>query len=175
MKVNNLAIIVAVGRDGAIGRGNDLVWRISADMKRFKTLTMGHPVIMGRKTWESLPKALPGRLNIVITRNADYKADGAVVVSSLEEALGKVGSGETSFIIGGAQIYGEALRYADRLYLTLIDADCKDADVWFPPSPATGVMGDWTLEAASEVFHDEKLDVDYRFLDYCRSETKESI
>lgn len=168
MKVKNLAIIVAVGRDGAIGRGNDLVWRISADMKRFKSLTMGHPVIMGRKTWESLPKALPGRLNIVITRNADYKADGAVVVSSLEEALSMVKSDETPFVIGGAQIYAETLPCANRLYLTLIDADCSDADVWFPPSPATGVMDDWRLEAESEIFHDDKLGVDYRFLDYRR-------
>lgn len=123
-------LIVAVGRDGAIGRRGDLIWNLPGDLKRFKELTTGHPVIMGRKTWESLPKKpLPGRKNIVITRNKNYKADGAELVGSIEDAL-KITKGENPFIIGGAEIYRISMPFVTNLYLTEVDADTPDADAW---------------------------------------------
>lgn len=129
MEVN---VIVAVGRGGEIGRGGDLIWRIGADLRRFKTLTMGHPVIMGRKTWESLPKRpLPGRRNIVVTRNPEFDAPGAEVVASPEEAL-RAAALEDVFIMGGAQLYNAFLPLATRFFLTEIDANCQDADAFIP-------------------------------------------
>ena len=144
MEVN---IIVAVGRDGEIGRGGDLIWHISADLKRFKALTMGHPVIMGRKTWESLPKKpLPGRRNIVVTRNPDFIAQGAEVVHTPEEALRMTGE-EDVFIMGGAQLYNAFLSVATRYFLTEVDANCADADAFisYPPDPE-----EWTAVEASD-------------------------
>ena len=122
-------MIVAVGRDGAIGKGGDLIWQLPGDLKRFKTLTMNHPVIMGRKTWESLPKRpLPGRRNIVVTRNADWSDTGAEKVSTVQEAIAS-SHGESPFIIGGGEIYREFLPVVSDLYLTFVDADTPDADV----------------------------------------------
>lgn len=134
MEVN---MIVAAGKDGAIGRKGDLIWHISSDLKRFKALTMGHPVIMGRKTWESLPKKpLPGRLNIVISRNPGFMVEGGEVVSSPEEALRLAGESDP-FIMGGEQIYKAFMPYVTKIYLTEIDAECKDADarLEFPLDP----------------------------------------
>lgn len=129
----SLAIIVATTRDFAIGRGGDLLFHISDDLKRFKTLTMGHPIIMGRKTFESFPKgALPGRRNIVITRNPDYSAHGVETAKSLEEALAMCPASSECFVIGGGEIYAAALPLASRIELTLIDAEVPDADTWFP-------------------------------------------
>ncbi|MEW6165236.1 MAG: dihydrofolate reductase [Pseudomonadota bacterium] len=128
-----LVIIVAMARNGVIGRDNALPWHLPEDLKRFKQLTMGHAVIMGRKTWESLPekfRPLPGRRNIVVTRNAGYAAPGATVVHSLEEAE-KVSPGGTAFIIGGAELYAHALPRATRLEITEIDADIE-GDARFP-------------------------------------------
>lgn len=134
--MKELEIIVAVGKDGSIGRRGSLVWRLPADLRRFKALTMGHPVVMGRKTWESLPKRpLPGRLNIVVTRNAGYEAPGAVVTASPEEALAVAGEREplaSPFVIGGEQIYRLMLPLATRLHITAVDATCPDADAWLP-------------------------------------------
>lgn len=133
-------MIVAAGDDGAIGRKGDLIWHISSDLRRFKALTMGHPVIMGRKTWESLPKKpLPGRLNIVVTRNAGYEAEGAAVAAGPEEALRiadewKSPSGEAAspFVMGGAQIYNEFMPLVNRIYLTAVHSSCPDADARLP-------------------------------------------
>ncbi len=133
-------IIVAIDRKGGIGRGGDLLFHIGADLRHFKALTWGHTVIMGRKTFESLPKgALPGRRNIVVTRNRSYVAPGADVAHSLEEALGMV-QGE-AFVIGGAEIYRQALPLADRLYLTVIKDQADDADTFFPHIP----IGDYRV------------------------------
>lgn len=134
-------MIVAAGLDGSIGRGGDLIWRIPADLRRFKSLTMGHPVIMGRKTWESLPRRpLPGRLNIVITRDPDYRAGEAVTAHSPEEAIAAacraadgVHDVPAPFVIGGAQIYEAFLPFVTRLYLTRVHAVCPDADAFIPP------------------------------------------
>lgn len=126
----NLNLIVAIGRDGAIGKNGDLIWHLPGDLKRFKALTLDHPVIMGRKTWESLPKRpLPKRRNIVVTRQKDYEAPGAEVVNSIQEAL-DLTKGLQSFVIGGAEIYKAAVPYVDTLYLTLIDESCPQADTF---------------------------------------------
>lgn len=127
-------IIVAIDNRGAIGRGGDLLYRIPEDLKRFKSLTVGNTVVMGRKTFESLPKgALPQRRNIVITRSDDFQAPGAERAASVEEALAMAaeGPGET-FIIGGAEIYRQTLPLAQCIYLTLVDASTDDADTFFP-------------------------------------------
>lgn len=163
-KRQEVSIIVAIARDGAIGRGGDLLWHISDDLKRFKQLTKGHAVIMGRKTYESLPKRpLPYRRNIIISRNPEYRAEGADVFTSLEEALESCRAEEEVFIIGGATIYALALPLATRLYLTEIDADCEDADTWFPPFD----RGDWKNTALSSVFITEE-GIRYCFADYRR-------
>ena len=105
-------LIVAIGEDGAIGKNGDLIWKISDDLKRFKSLTSGHPVIMGRKTWESLPKRpLPGRRNIILTHRKDFQGEGAEIVNSIEEAI-RITENEEPFVIGGAQIYKLFLPYA---------------------------------------------------------------
>lgn len=128
-----ISMIAAVGKNLELGKNNDLIWHFKEDMKFFKETTMGHPVIMGRKTFESLPKALPGRKNIVISANPEYKADGAEVVTSVEEAIKLTEAEDTdAFVIGGGRIYTEFLPYADNLYLTEINAECPDADTYFP-------------------------------------------
>lgn len=139
-----LNMIVAASRDGAIGRRGDLIWHIPADLRHFKSLTMGHPVIMGRKTWESLPKKpLPGRMNIVVSRKTDFQAPGATVVASPQLALEAAGDGTAPFVIGGEQIYRCFLPLATRIFLTEIEADCPDADARFElPSKETG----WEIE-----------------------------
>ena len=127
----SVSMIAAVGKNLELGKNNDLIWHFKEDMKFFKDTTMGHTVVMGRKTFESLPKALPGRKNIVISSNAEYQAQGATVVTSVEEAL-QIADNEEVFVIGGGKIYAEFLPYADKLYLTEIDAECTDADTYFP-------------------------------------------
>lgn len=135
--MQNVSFIAVIGKNKELGKGGKLLWNLPEDMKRFKDLTTGHPVIMGRKTWESIPekyRPLPGRTNIVITRQPDYKADGAAVVDGLSDAFlaaEKAEGAEETFIIGGSEIYTSALPYATRLYLTLVD-DSAEADVFFP-------------------------------------------
>lgn len=159
-----VTIIAAVGRDRAIGRNGDLVFYVREDLRHFKALTTGNTVVMGRKTFESLPKgALPNRRNIVITRQADFMAPGTERASSLEEAL-SMASGEEVFIIGGGEIYRQAIGVADRLELTYIDADTSDADTYFPEYQT----GEWREESRSEEMTDEKSGVRYRFICYCR-------
>ncbi|MBY6190169.1 dihydrofolate reductase [Microbulbifer agarilyticus] len=132
-----IAMIVAMARNGAIGRENTLPWRISGDLQFFKRTTLGKPVVMGRKTFESIGRPLPGRQNIVITRNSAWRADGVEVVSSLEAAITladaaaqQAGVAEL-MVIGGAEIYRQALPLAQRLYVTEVDADV-DGDAFFP-------------------------------------------
>lgn len=127
----SISIIAAVGKNLELGKGNDLVWHFREDMKFFKETTIGNTVVMGRKTFESLPHALPNRRNVVITKNADYVAEGAEVVTSLEEAM-EITKNDNVFIIGGGTIYTAFMPFADKLYLTEIDAEDKDADVFFP-------------------------------------------
>ena len=132
------SIIAALGRGRELGSGGELLWHIPDDLKRFQQLTLGHPVIMGRKTWESLPpkfRPLPGRTNVVITRQTGYEAPGATVVDSLDAAravAARAPGADEIFVIGGGEVYATALPHASRLYLTLVDADA-DADTFFPP------------------------------------------
>ena len=127
--MTDITIIVAATRDMAIGNRGDLLYHISDDLKRFKSLTMGHPIIMGRKTFESFPKgALPGRRNIVVTRNISYTAPGIETASSVDDAVKMCEGAERAFIIGGGEIYRQALPVADCIELTLIDAERPDAD-----------------------------------------------
>ena len=118
-----VSIIAALGKNRELGRGNDLLWRIPDDLKRFKSLTLGHPVIMGRKTFESIGKPLTGRTNLVVSRSSLSFENALAQAKKLDD--------KEIFIIGGAQIYAAAFPHADRLYLTLID-DTKDGDVFFP-------------------------------------------
>lgn len=128
MKIN---IIVAHSRNGAIGKDNQLLWKLKDDMKFFKETTSGHTVIMGRKTFESIGKALPNRTNIVITRQKGFSANDCIVVSSLEEAIKKVYRNQKIFIIGGGEIYKQAVKLADRIYATQVDCDLN-GDTYFP-------------------------------------------
>lgn len=132
--MSQLTLIAAVARQRAIGRANTLPWHLPEDLRYFRAMTKGKTVIMGRKTWESLPEAfrpLPGRHNIVVTRDAHYAASGATVVHSLAAAATAAGE-EEAFIIGGAELYAQALPLAKRLLLTEIDLDIADADAFFP-------------------------------------------
>jgi dihydrofolate reductase len=126
-----ISLIVAMARNGVIGQGNALPWRLPADLKRFKALTMGHPVIMGRKTHESIGRPLPGRTNIVLTRLPGYAAPGCIVAGSTAAALAACGGADQAFVIGGAEIYRAFLDRADRLDVTEIDADVP-GDTVFP-------------------------------------------
>jgi dihydrofolate reductase len=132
--VPRIAIVVAVSRNGVIGRAGGIPWRLPSDLKRFRAITMGKPIIMGRKTWESLPrKPLPGRLNIVVSRNSQYRAPGAELATSLAAALDKAGSlrPEEIAVIGGADIYRAVLPLVTRIYLTEVDCEV-DGDTFMP-------------------------------------------
>ncbi|MDE5913620.1 MAG: dihydrofolate reductase [Muribaculaceae bacterium] len=143
-------IIAAIDRHGAIGRNGDLLFHISADLRRFKQLTMGCPIIMGRKTFESFPKGpLPGRRNIVVTRNAEYSRPGIETASSLEQALALAADAPDVYIIGGGEIYRQAPPLATRLDLTDIDATVTDADTFFPPIPFDRFRVTETADACS--------------------------
>lgn len=125
-----ISLIAAMGRNRIIGKNNSLPWKLPADMKRFKELTMGKPVVMGRKTFESIGKPLPNRTNIIITRDKNYNAQGCIVVHSLNEAL-EAAKGDEIMVAGGEQIFREFLPKAKRMYLTFIDEDF-DGDAYFP-------------------------------------------
>lgn len=132
--MRRICIIAAVARNRVIGKGNGLLWHIPEDMKHFREITRGKPVIMGRKTWESLPekfRPLPGRQNIVLTRDKRYVAAGALIAGSLDEAMQMADAAPEVFIIGGAEIYRQALPLADCLYLTEVDVT-PEGDAFFP-------------------------------------------
>ena len=140
MKKPRICVVVAIGRNRELGEGDRLIWHIPDDLKRFKALTLGHPIIFGRKTFESVlsynkGKPLPGRTNIVVTRDPNYAYEGAVVVHSIDEALEKAAAidGEEIHIGGGSQLYAQVLPRVDNLFLTLIDAESNEADTFFPP------------------------------------------
>ncbi len=126
-----IAIIAAMDRNRLIGGGERLPWRLPADMRRFRTLTMGKPIIMGRRTHESIGKVLPGRRNIVLSRNADYREPGCVVAADLDQALDVCDDADEAMVIGGVKLYAEALPRAHRMYLTLLHGSFR-GDTWFP-------------------------------------------
>jgi dihydrofolate reductase len=140
-----------MSENGVIGRDGDLPWRLSADLKRFRQLTTGHAIVMGRKTWESIGRPLPERRNIVISRRTDFVAEGADVVHSLDEALALSADHDEVFVIGGATIYRLALPTCDRLFVTLVHADVA-GDVRIPE----GALDGWTLVDDARHDSDEK-------------------
>ena len=126
-----LVLVLAVARNGALGKDGKVPWHIPEDMKHFKNMTMGHAILMGRKTYEETRRPLPGRRNIVISRQADFTAPGAELAGSLAQALQFAADAETAFIIGGEQIYRQAMETADRMEITEVDLE-PEGDAWFP-------------------------------------------
>ncbi len=155
------AILVAADVNNVIGYKNQLPWHLSPDLKYFKKLTMGHAIIMGRKTYDSIGKPLPGRNNIVVTRNKYFSAEGVVVVHSVEEALKAAGDDEQPFIIGGAEIFKTSMHLAKVIFLTRIYHEFK-GDTWFPEMKDE----DWELIEDSGKLTDEKSGLEYSFLKY---------
>ena len=131
-----LTIIAAAAENNALGKDNDLVWHLPDDFKRFKKLTTGHHIIMGRKTFESFPQPLPNRTHVVITRQQDYDNENCIVVHNLKDALAFASIDEQPFIIGGGEIYKQALKYAQTIELTVVDAEF-DGDTYFPEFDTT--------------------------------------
>lgn len=147
-----------------IGKNNDLPWSLPADLAYFKKVTMGHPIVMGRKTYESIGRPLPGRENIIITRNREYSVDGCTVLHSLEDVKQVVDANDKeTFIIGGAEIFKEAFPIADKLYITHIDEEF-DGDTYFPAFPDS----EWKEVSREKGIKDEKNPYDYYFTVYER-------
>lgn len=160
-----LNIICAVAENGAIGYQNELVYHLRADLRRFRELTTGHTILMGRRTFQSLPKgALPHRRNLVLTRDKNFAAPGAEVFPSMQQALASCAPHEEVFVIGGASLYREALPLASRLLLTHIHATPAHADTYFPPVN----WKDWQLTNQEHHTADEENGEDYTFDDYIR-------
>lgn len=158
-----LSLIAAIGKNNEIGKKNMLLWHLPADMKFFRATTKGHGIIMGRKTFESLPGLLPNRRNVIITRDKKYKVEGGDVVHSLEEALEIFGkTDEEVFVIGGAEIYKQAIDVADKLYITHIDGEVKGADAFFPEI----VPIVWNEVSHKENKPDDKNPIPYTFSVY---------
>lgn len=154
-----IALIACMDRNRLIGRGNQIPWHLPNDLKFFKQTTMGHTVVMGRKTFESIGKPLPGRHNIVLTRDRNYRAEGVEIVHSLEEVLERE---EDMFIIGGAHIYEQFMPYADKLYITRIDAEFE-GDAYFPEIDTS-----WQLIESQPGITDEQNPYSYTFNTYQR-------
>lgn len=154
-----ISIIAAMDIKGVIGLEGVLPWHLSADLKRFKAMTMGKPLIMGRKTYESIGRPLPGRKNIVLTQSQEFKAEGCTVVHSLEEALLVAGEVDEVMIMGGSGIYDQSLDRANRLYITEVHAEVS-GDVYFPEFD----IGEWVEIKREDHSADDKNDFDYSFV-----------
>ncbi len=154
-----ISIIVAMDKKGVIGLEGDLPWHLSADLKHFKIITMSKPLIMGRRTHESIGRPLPGRQNIVLTRAKNFKVDGCTVVHSLDDALHAAGDVDEVMIMGGSGIYDQSLGRADRLYITEVHADVK-GDVYFPEFD----KDDWIEIEREDHSADDKNDFDFSFV-----------
>jgi len=151
-------LIVAMSKNRVIGNNNELIWRLSSDIKRFKELTTNNSIVMGRKTYESIGTPLPNRRNIIITRNLQYEAEGCEIVSSLEEAL--LLTNNDCFIIGGGEIYNQSIELADKIYLTLVHKEFE-GDTTFPE-----LDKDWIKTSCSDFVADEKNEYNYSFIEY---------
>lgn len=158
-----ILLIAAIAENNALGKNNDLLWHLPNDFKRFKTLTTGHPIIMGRKTFESLPKLLPNRKHIIITKQKNYTQEGCQIVHSLQDALSLIPPSQDIYIIGGGEIYQQAIEFAHKLEITKVH-NSFDADVFFPIIDPLH----WKLE--NEEFHpkDEKHLYDFTFQTFVR-------
>ena len=154
-----ISIIAAMARNRVIGINNTLPWHLSADLKHFKALTMGHCIVMGRKTYESIGKPLPGRTSVIVTRQPDYQVPGAIVTGSVDEALQSCATYEESFVIGGAELYRQTLGRCQRMYITEIQGDF-DGDTFFPE-----FSHDEWRETAREKHHlDDGSELEYHFV-----------
>jgi len=160
-----LKILVAFDENRVIGKNNTLIWHLPADLKRFKTLTTGHVIIMGRKTFESIGKPLPNRTTIVISRQADLQIEGAIIAHSVEEAILKAKSitREDIFIVGGAEIYALSLALADQILVTQLH-DIFDGDAYFPEIPSES----WEVKEKERGITDEKNAYQYSYITYSR-------
>jgi dihydrofolate reductase len=155
-----LELVVAVSENDVIGRGNQLPWRLPADLRHFKLLTMGKPILMGRKTYQSIGKALPGRTNLVLSRSPDFAPSDCKVVSSLQEAQAAAGSEEPLMVIGGAEIYRLCLPFTSRIHLTLVHARIDEGDAFFSDWRA----GKWHESSRDRFAADEKNPHPYSFI-----------
>lgn len=155
----NISLVVAMDENRLIGAGNGLPWRLPADLKHFKRITMGHPMVMGRRTWESIGRPLPGRTSIVVTGQADYEAAGAVVVHSPAAAREAAGDCDELMVIGGARLFEQMLGEANRIYLTEIHA-AFEGDTWFPELGPD----EWACVSREDFDGDERNPHDYSFL-----------
>jgi len=163
-----LTLIAAMAKNRVIGNQGKIPWQLPEDMAHFKESTWGHPILMGRKTFDSIGKPLPGRKNIVITRNASWKREGVSVVHSLEEALSLCQSEMEAFVIGGAEIYAQAYPRADRLLFTLIEQE-MEGDAFFPDFP---IEKDFQIASESRILFSPKQNLSYRFVTLERRNSK---
>lgn len=156
-----VSVIVAVGKNNEIGKDNDIPWYLPADLKYFKKTTVGHPIIMGRKCFESIGKALPNRTNIIVSRNPEFYIDECILVHSIAAGLeiAKERGAEEAFIIGGGEIYEQGISLASRIYLTEVDVLVPDADIFFPKINSK----DWKLIKEEVCLKDEKNPYNYTF------------
>ncbi len=164
-----VSIIAAMDRNRLIGKENQLPWHLPADLAHFKRVTMGKPIIMGRKTFDSIGRPLPGRTNIVLTRSADFQAEGVIAAASLQRALEIASGAEEVMVIGGSRVYELALPGADRLYITHIE-ESYEGDAWFPEFDPT----QWRVIASESHAPDLKNPCAYRFVTYERKKTGKS-
>lgn len=158
-----ITIIAAAAENNALGKDNQLVWHLPNDFKRFKEITSGHYIIMGRKTFESFPKPLPNRTHIIITRQKNYKVENCIVVNSIEKAIEACPKNETIFIIGGAEIYNQSINLADKIELTRVHANFE-ADAYFPEID----LNKWKLVFEDYHSKDEKHNFDFTFQTYLK-------
>ena len=154
-----ISLIVAMDQNGLIGSNNDLPWRLSSDLKQFKAITMGSPIIMGRKTHESIGRPLPGRTNVIVTRNTQYHADGCEVIHDLSDIESFCKGHHEIFIMGGAELYKQSLHLIDRIYLTEVHAQL-DGDTYFPEFD----RAHWQEVERQDFTADDKNDYDYSFV-----------
>lgn len=160
-----VSLIVAMARNRVIGRANRIPWHLPKELKRFKELTMGHHIVMGRKTWESIGRLLPGRTTVIVTRSGEFNVPGAKMARSIEDALRQCGADSEIFVIGGRQIFKAALPYAHRLYLSELEADIA-GDVYMPPID----LSDWRLTHEESHPLEQGNDLPWRFLVYDRAQ-----
>jgi dihydrofolate reductase len=153
-----IKIIVAISKNRVIGDSNKLIWHLPADLKRFKEITTGHPIVMGRKTFQSIGRPLPNRRNIIITRDDSYEVEGCEIVNSIEEAMLLTGS--DCFIIGGGEIYKQTLNLSDKIYMTVVDEEFE-GDTTFPD-----LSSDWYISKKEDFLSDEKNPHNYSFISY---------
>ena len=162
--MNKLAMIVAAAENDVIGINGDLPWQLSADLRRFKRLTMGHHIIMGRKTFDSIGRLLPGRTTVIVTRQSDFECDGALIANSIEDAIALCGEDDLPFVTGGAEIYRLAIPFVSEIHLTRVHTEI-DGDTDLPEI----AWDDWTLVEEIGFQKDEKNNFDYSFQTFTRS------